>query len=220
MQSVQFRQTDRSFGDGTREDKIMAGSRFLLSISGLPIRFGGISGSVSYDPLPEDDIDLFIITRKNRLWTTILMAFVRRRLSGDPDICLSLFMSEDYALRFFRKQSDPLITEDSVRAVPVIGEDYYRCLLSQSPYIVRSHPDFTHSNGVPASMKLPASPVETISFILGACYLKMKGMIVNRRLRKQGREDETFRTVVSPGCMILDSLKYSRLRRNAEGERL
>lgn len=212
MQSIQQQATDLGTGS-LRDAKLRAGSDFLNTLSSLPLRFAGIAGSVSYKPDPMDDIDIFIISENRKLWTTILITLLKRRLHGDSDICLCLFMSEDYALDFFRKQHDPLISEDSVRAVPVIGQEFYRSLLAGSRYLRDSHPEFQYGNSEPENRKGFLSPLEVACFLVGACFLKLKGLIVNRNLRRSGRSSETFRTVVAPGCMILDSLKYNALRK-------
>lgn len=196
----------------TRTEKLNAGIAFIRSISTLPIRFAGVSGSVSYEPLPEDDIDIFIITEDRRLWITAAVAMLKRRLSSSTDICLCLFMSESYARRFFREQNDPLITEDSLHTVPVIGTEFFRQLLGQSEYIRRTNPEFAFPRA-PMKTRVPSpSPLDLMAYLLLGSFLKMKGFIVNRKLTKSGRSEERFRTRISTEYMILDSLKYRKLR--------
>ncbi len=201
---------------GTRAQKLTAGSNFIKSISALPIRFAGVSGSVSYEPLPEDDIDIFIITEDRKLWTTVAGSLIKRRLLRAGDICLCLFMTESYAKVFFRKQKDPLISEDSVRTVAVIGEDFYRGMLAQSDYLKMTHPAFNGSAEYRETETSRTTPLEIIAFILLAAFLKMKGIMVNSRLSRTGREEEMFETRISRDFMILDSRKYRRLQKEME----
>lgn len=212
MLGVDVRHFTEQENRNARDEKIKIGTDFIESLKDLPILFGGISGSVSYEPDPTDDIDIFLIVQQKRLWYTILKSFLRRRRFGSADICLSLFMSENHALQFYRTQKDPLISEDAVRAVPVIGEQYYSYLLSQSDYI-REKYNLDRTEGIANELDaIEHSPVEVILFLFLGTFLKLKGLIRNRTFRKSGRLEETFLTRISPDFMILDSLKYRRLR--------
>lgn len=80
------------------------------------IQLVGVTGGLAMDNVDyKDDIDLFIITKSNSLWTTRLLATIVvdllrvRRKPGETDvenkICLNMFVSED-ALSVPAKERD------------------------------------------------------------------------------------------------------------------
>jgi len=199
----------------TKRSKMIAGVTFLQSFGPGLVKFCGIVGSVSYDPSPDDDIDIFIISREGRLWITVIYTFILRRVKRVPDICPSLFMSSSYALNFFRKQTDPLISMDAVRAYIVKGSSFYHSLLGESEYIRRNYPDLKLECGAKSEGRSLINVIDMLIFPFAASFLKIKELFQNRRYEKRGENLKRFKTVVSPGCMYLDSEKYRRLREEA-----
>lgn len=97
------------------------------------IRLVGISGSVSMLNATEtDDVDLFIVTRKRRLWTgrflAILLAQImgvrrRRHQSYAPDkVCLNLFFDEQN-LKIPAKKRNLYVAHEVLQMKPVINQD-------------------------------------------------------------------------------------------------
>ncbi|HKZ34291.1 MAG TPA: hypothetical protein VJ179_00265 [Patescibacteria group bacterium] len=77
-----------------------------LAIRIPPVLCVGITGALSMNNThKEDDIDLFVITRKNRLWTarlflvTLAEMLYQRRRPGDVEVgnklCLNMFLDEE-----------------------------------------------------------------------------------------------------------------------------
>ena len=187
----------------------------MLGTSGLS--FAGISGSVSYEPGEQDDVDIFLIAEDGRLWEIIFRAFIRRRLLGMHDICVSLCMSASYALDYYSKILDPLIADDAVHVIPVYGRPYYEQLLS---VIGRDNIHATH--GSKSRRWSLRSGISRILFIMLAPMMIIKSLIINHHLVSTGRESESFRTLVSSNYFVLDSAKYRTLmeRRRAGSENL
>ncbi|MCL4451956.1 MAG: hypothetical protein M1327_04965 [Candidatus Thermoplasmatota archaeon] len=186
----------------------------MLGTSGLS--FAGISGSVSYEPDEQDDVDIFLIADDGRLWEIIFRAFIRRRLLGMDDICVSLCMSASYALNYYSRILDPLIADDAVHVIPVYGKPYYEELLSM---IGRNNIHATHSKSRRWNLR---SWFSGILFVMLAPMLIIKGLIVNHHLASTGRESESFKTLVSSNYFVLDSAKYRTLmeRRRAGSENI
>jgi hypothetical protein len=184
-----------------------------LGESGLA--FAGISGSVSYEPKEGDDVDIFLIADDDRLWEVIFRAFIRRRILGMDDICLSLCMSTTFASDYYSGIKDPLVLDDAAHVIPIYGISYYADLLSH----------MGKKNNCPQPRNDPSrwSPRRAISCILFlslAPLMIIKGMIANHRLTVSGRSSESFRTLVSRKYFILDSEKYRTLmekRRTGSG---
>lgn len=197
-----------------KEHMIEKGFRFLERVGSRDIIFSGISGSVSYDPHEDDDIDIFLITKNRRLWTTLLRAFITRILNGDGKICISLVMDERFARSFFAQSGDYLLASDSVHVIPYRGRDYYRNLLNSSPFVRRYFPDevteenFSNENDS-RGRRLSMEPVV---FLLLSVWVILKSMVNNHRYRKENRLTELFATVVSAHTFYFDSDKYHELR--------
>lgn len=201
----------------SREEKIQQGFEFLRKLGTRDILFSGISGSVSYLPSEEDDVDIFIISERNRLWITLLRAFVIRILNRDGQICISLTMDDLGAHSMFTSQGDYLMASDSIHVIPYHGDGYYRTLMGDSPFIRRFYPEYADYQGQSGSERKfsRTGVMEAICFILLSSWLIIKEMLHNRRLENAGRNDDKFRTVIDPHTFYLDSNKYSELRQAA-----
>ena len=64
----------------TKDSKISIARKFFKLLGTRNLVFLGISGSVSYEPEPDDDVDIFIITSAGKLWSTIIRAIIVRRM--------------------------------------------------------------------------------------------------------------------------------------------
>lgn len=198
----------------TKEELTTRGIRFLEKLGSRHILFSGISGSVSYSPEEDDDIDIFIITTKNRLWSTLLKAFVIRIINADRKICLSLTMDSGFAHTLFAGNGDFIMASDSMHAIPYVGEDYYRNLLAKSPFVKKYYPDYANSfplAGV-AELDSRATPLEFLSFFLLSALLTVKGLIHNHSYIRAGKHDQIFRTIISFHSFYFDSVKYHQLK--------
>ena len=83
-----------------KRKKMQYAVSYLSTLGESGLAFAGISGSVSYEPKEQDDVDIFLIANDGRLWEVIFRAFIRRRILGMHDICLSLCMSASYASKY------------------------------------------------------------------------------------------------------------------------
>ncbi|MEM0155454.1 MAG: hypothetical protein QW597_02475 [Thermoplasmataceae archaeon] len=196
--------------------KLSEAEKFVRAIECEDILFAGVSGSVSYTPDPEDDIDIYLIVRENRLWTEMFRAFIIRRLLGNRDICLSLNFDHRFALQYYGSVISGLPVRDSINAVPLKGKDYYESLLSSSPEIRRVYPDFKDCGPVPhgSATRARPGPVELFSFIILASWLYLKNLIANRSFEKRGEFKNRFRTVARLHAFYLETEKYAELNRS------
>ncbi len=202
--------------DSIRQGKFRHGEKFASAIASRHLQFVGIAGSVSYVPGERDDVDMFIITRKNSLWTCMLMAYLTRFIGRSRDICLSLNMDVSYARYLFRTTRDPLIASDSVHVVPIIGDAVYRELLSSSPFISELYPDRTGTTGEFSGYSengMAGTILDWVCFLILAPIVLLKGNMVNWYRRKHDRM-KTFRLVIGRHCLFYDNLKYEIIRRN------
>jgi hypothetical protein len=173
------------------------------------VKFIGISGSVSYEPREEDDVDVFIISEKSKLWTVILKSLIARRMVRDKEICLSLFMDADYAADFYSGSMSPLKKTDAKRVIPLHGSEYYEELLFKMK---------THSNvGNNGRFKIH-SIVDFVIFLFLAPFLYIKTQINSHiDVMKKG-ESAKFSPKISRRYFYLDSEKYRRYEMDFKGD--
>ena len=201
-----------------KRKKLEEANEFVHSMLSRDVLFAGVSGSVSYLPEPDDDIDIFLIVRTNRLWKELLKSFVVRRLRGNRDICLCLAFDDEYALHYYSREISGLAVKDSVNVVSVFGGEYYSRLLHSSPAVIAQYQPFKASKAEDqGSIRERNSPgssiINVIFFVIGSSWLHLKQLYANKLLERQGRASERFRTVAGPHKFYLESEKYRELDR-------
>ena len=192
--------------------KINYGLEFLDKLHLDTVVFAGISGSVSYMPKENDDVDIFLITEDDALWSVIARAFLLRRSLKMHDICISLCMSRSYALHYFSNIEEDLIISDANHVIPVHGHDFYRYLLS----IMGKKGNVLNERSQKSRMDLR----RTVLFSAMSSFLLLKGYFVNIALKRSGKSAEAFRTLAAKDYFILDSEKYRILKMKASGDSL
>ena len=190
--------------------KINYGLEFLDKLRHDTIVFAGISGSVSYIPKENDDVDIFLITEDDALWSVIARAFLLRRSLKMRDICISLCMSRSYAMYYFSNIEEDLIISDANHVIPVHGHDFYRYLLS----IMGKKGNVLNERSQKSRMDLR----RTVLFSAMSSFLLLKGYFVNIALKRSGKSAEAFRTLAAKDYFILDSEKYRILKMKASGD--
>ena len=165
-----------------KRKKMQYAVSYLSTLGESGLAFAGISGSVSYEPKEQDDVDIFLIANDGRLWEVIFRAFIRRRILGMHDICLSLCMSASYASDYYSDIRDPLVLEDATHVIPVYGKGYYEDLLSR----MGKRNNRAHAGNLARSWG-PRHAVSGLLFLFLAPLMIIKGLIVNHRLIAQFR---------------------------------
>ena len=201
-----------------RRKKLEEANELVHSMVSGNVLFAGVSGSVSYLPEPDDDIDIFLIVKTNKLWKELLKSFVVRRLRGNSDICLCLAFDDKYALHYYRQEISGLAVKDSVNVVSIFGGEYYSRILHSSPAVIAHYKPSKKSNSedladAKEKNSWASSFINSIFFIIGSSWLYLKQLYVNKMLEKQGRTSERFRTVAGPHRFYLETEKYRELDR-------
>jgi D-beta-D-heptose 7-phosphate kinase/D-beta-D-heptose 1-phosphate adenosyltransferase len=114
--------------------KLKKAKKIIDSLSFIPsVKFIGISGGLSMkNTNKEDDIDIFVITEKNLLWTTrfllvVLLIFLgvyRKRNSKDTKdkICLNMIVTED-SIYFEKANQNLYVAHEIMQLIPVFDRD-------------------------------------------------------------------------------------------------
>lgn len=203
--------------DSIRESKISAAREFSARLGTRNLIFFGISGSVSYEPAAEDDVDIFLITRAGKLWSTVIRAILIRRLFGFDSICLSLCLDTVSADTLFNQSDDFIVAKDSLNVIPLYGKTYYENLLNGSLLIRKFFPERFRPTGNDKQQENRSSPLEYLLYIPSSVFLILKGLVHNHRYRARLSPDSCFKTVLGFHRFYLDSAKYQKLRRMYSG---
>ncbi|MCW6168965.1 MAG: hypothetical protein LVQ96_03990 [Thermoplasmatales archaeon] len=208
---------DFSFEEAIKEEKLAIARRFVNRLSKKDILFAGVSGSVSYKPKAEDDIDIFLITRTNRLWSGLLKAFITRRLFRNKDICISLAFDDRFVVSYFKEKISGLPLKDSVNVVSIFGQEYYEDLISNSPRIrdVYSLPrkNLTGERYSNKTRNARLGIIEEGCFFVLSCWLELKSMYTNSKIRREGPPDDQFETILGLHHFYLESERYRKMNR-------
>lgn len=114
--------------------KFRKAKKIIRIIGGIPgVRFIGVSGGLSMQNAEEDDdIDLFVITKNNFLWSTrmFLLMFLnilgvyRNRGSKDlkDKICLNMIIDEE-RISFKEKKQNLYLAHEIIQLLPVFERD-------------------------------------------------------------------------------------------------
>jgi len=118
----------------------------LSILKWLPfVRFVGITGATAMTGyIPHDDVDLFIITRKDALWITRFFVVVLAKflgIYGGVGVCLNLFFDEiDLTIPKIKQNS--YIAHEVLQMKPVIDKDNtYRLLIEANTWIFSYFPN-------------------------------------------------------------------------------
>ncbi|WP_393970865.1 hypothetical protein OXIME_001107 [Oxyplasma meridianum] len=195
-----------------KDSKICVAREFFKLLGTRDLLFLGISGSVSYDPEPDDDVDIFIITKSWKLWITIIRAMIIRRIHGLYPICLSLCLDSVSAKKMFDESRDFIVAMDSLHVIPLFGDSYYNKLMRGSKLIKNFFPDEFKAYEIPVLEHARFNLQNCALYFFSAVYLELKGLIHNHRYESENKREKCFKTVLGFHSFYLDSIKYQKLR--------
>lgn len=162
------------------QKKIRIGVSVAKYLSYIPtILFIGITGRVSHmDAGPDDDIDIFIITKKNTIWATrlfmlaVLELMNVRRTRGDTHskdkICPNLIIEES-ALAWPVEKRDLYTAHEIIHIFPLfIRNNIYREFLAKNEWINRFYPNREGNYSPEHHIEKPKSYliIQAVSFLL------------------------------------------------------
>ncbi len=193
-----------------KDRKIREAREFFSRISIRSSLFIGISGSVSYEPKEDDDIDIFLIAKTNRLWISILEVLIFRRIYRFNDLCLSLCMDDTYAKSYFTDLKEGLAVKDSTRVVPISGETYFKTLIRRSSLVLKKLDEDVSVGDDKNPPRTPTfSPLEFLAFVFVASWINLRAIVVSKSNPKKGEGE--FDTIFSLHTCYFDTVKYRTL---------
>lgn len=189
----------------------------LLAISGSTA-FGGAE--------PEDDVDIFLVTSRGRMWVELLMAMAIAKLDrmgrpGTPTFCFNRVTELEPCRSVFARPGDALFAREALSLKVLHGDERFRELLRSAAWMEDHFPNLYHGavHADPRGISLHAesgsavwSLANVVGFLVLAPYLWLAGIVRNRRLRRQGNAGALFRTVVRYRFFSYESNKFEALR--------
>ena len=204
------------------------------------IRTVAVTGSVAYGSAGKwDDIDLFIITKQNRLWLSALMALVlvriRKLLGIAPPylspFCLSYIHDErGFASESQKNRTNPLFARELLKARPVAGMSHYTKILEENGWVANfySNPYTTRlrqlerrasnsqtgsrDNAAASAASFFADWAEAFAFAFVSRYLQIRAYLTNLRLKSHGMEFRVFQPKLSATSCVYTSNFYRWLQ--------
>jgi hypothetical protein len=138
----------------TRSRSFLRRHRAILQlVSALPyVRMVALSGSIAHLNLEgTGDLDLFIVTRGRRVWSTTVATVVLAKLLRRRRIVCANFVVAD--TRLVLEQQDLFAASQVIHLKPLIGRDVFRELLDRNPFVFRFYPNFHAADA--ATLTLP-----------------------------------------------------------------
>jgi hypothetical protein len=224
----------RLIREATSTQKLLSAAKFASALTKLIpwVVTIAVTGSVAYGSAGKrDDIDLFIITKRNRLWLSIFFALVLVRvfktLRLQPAHLLPFCMSYVHDEHGFRNEArrsvNPLFARELLKAVPLVGKDHYRRLLEENDWVQSMHPSsyLAKLNSLPSSdgQKDPMREIPIVfdwgdgfAFFLLSRYLRLRAYLTNLKLKSHGQQMRLFDPLISRNSCVYTSNFYRWLR--------
>jgi hypothetical protein len=202
------------------------------------IRSLAVTGTVAYASADKwDDIDLFMITDRRRLWLSALFTLILVRLYKllrlrSQDLlrfCLSYVHDEEgFANESVKNRGNPLFARELLKAKLVAGRRTYRCILEQNSWVGKVYAsayalklqEVGQQEGSPnvdiaqaeAKPSLFLDWAEGLTFVFLSSYLRLRAYLNNLRLKSLGENLRVFDPVVSRSSCVYTSNFYRWLR--------
>ena len=201
------------------------------------VKLIGVSGSVSYHSATRsDDIDLFLITNKRRLWISMLKILLLARvfklkavLNGlRLDFCLSYAKDVKVFGNDLLSNKTPLFAREFLSVHILKGLIYYKKMLKQWKWIQKIFPEFYNykleklaqnkdeSPSITKEKKNVNNVLDLLAYTILKVYLSFKSFQLNLRYRKNGRIKDLFKANISYNSLIYNSEKYRKIEKMYE----
>lgn len=136
----EYRQKQRWSRDLFRNNR-----RYLALLAKMPfVKYMALTGANAFESCQrEDDVDLFIITRKNRLWLCYVLLVVLCKLLNKRDILCINYLVDETNLQF--QQQDYFTAVQVMHMIPLVGSEMGDAIIANNRWMFDYLP-----NAVPA----------------------------------------------------------------------
>jgi hypothetical protein len=138
---------------------------FLQVVAALPyVRMVALSGSIAHLNLEgTGDLDLFIVTRGRRVWSTTVAVLLLAKLMRRRRVVCANFVVADS--RLILEQQDLFAASQVIHLKPLVGRDVFRDLLDKNPFVFRFYPNFHAADAASVTLR-PARPLGWMKRVL------------------------------------------------------
>jgi hypothetical protein len=146
----------------TRSRAFLRHHRLLLQLAcALPgVRMIALSGSIAHLNLEgTGDLDLFIVTRGRRVWSTTVAVLMLAKLLRRRRIVCANFVVAD--TRLVLEQQDLFAASQVIHLKPLVGRDVFLQLLERNPFVFRFYPNFHAADAA----SLPFRPARALAWM-------------------------------------------------------
>ena len=172
---------------------------YLKILKGIPqIKFIGLSGTLAWEAgNREDDIDLFIISQKGRLWTSRFLAVVLAFLLGikrkrgekkaPGKVCLNLFFDEG-DLKVPEVKRNEYVAFELLALKPLFDKGVYRKLLQENKTLIKRYfPNFrfTRLNVMQSGRNNRIKVLSFLGDFLESVLKKFQLFLINRHKTRE-----------------------------------
>jgi hypothetical protein len=133
---------ERRRREGRSRDFLRQHQRLLQLVAAMPyVRLAALSGSIAHQNLDgRGDLDLFIVTRGDRVWSvTVAVVLVAKLLGLRKSVCANFVIADS---RLTLDQQDLFTASQIIHLKPIVGEDLFRQFVAANPFVARYYPNF------------------------------------------------------------------------------
>ena len=181
----------REFRKRFSQKKVKIAEKVSKIISLVPtVRMVGISGSLAMKNAErESDIDIIIITKKGRLWTTRMVVYLILKLLGLPlrnphslkqkdRLCLNIWLDES-DLEWSKKERNFYTAHEVLQIVPLVNKKMaYERFLQENKWAFDYWPNAVDSrlikNNTLYTKLRNLNPIESLAYKIQHSYMKSK----------------------------------------------
>jgi len=214
--SREFQKIARSFASALRSQS-------------TDVELVAVCGSAAYESAADsDDIDLFIVSKPNRMWLTFLRALLLARvfkfkssISGEKvDFCLSYVQDRIHFEREIEMHRTPLFAREFLSLHVMTGNDLYAMLLNKAKWMKDVFPNLyarrlegKHStkSSDDASKSAIYDAANMVVYAFLKSYLSFKAFLRNSELRKKRRNNDLFEAIMTKGSSVYNSERYREI---------
>jgi len=231
--------SERVFREKTAKKYLEIAKTFVGELTRCPHgKLIAVCGSVAYgSAVASDDIDLFIITKENRMWLfflkTLLLARaynIKASITGEKaNFCLSYVQDEKYFEEEIKHHRTPLIAREFLSIRVLTGTNYYTTLLDRSKWICEMFPKL-HASKLYEMNKDKTERIENglqgaVNDVLNMfiyetlkVFLSFKALLKNLQFRKQRKMSDLFEAIITKGACVYTSVRYLQLEKTYDSD--
>jgi predicted nucleotidyltransferase len=193
----------------------------------------GVCGSIAYNSaVKSDDIDIFLVSKKKRLWISILKILILARASSlkafierkKVTICLSYAINEEQFEKEMKTRRNSLFAREFLSIHVLAGLTYYKKTLEKNTWIKNMFPRLYDFKLLEFQLKKNEMPLTTKSNVIGnvsnfgiykilRIYLLLKAFMLNLSYKKLHRFRDLFEAMITKKSLVYTSEKYREIEK-------